>query len=239
MSHLAKNSAVVMLVAFVGMMLTPAPAPGQGGNRNPGVIPPDARYRGLSYGEWQAKWWQAAFALPVVDGYHPLLSGGAFGGEDGVVFLTGVGGNPTIEVTIPDGTALFFPIINYECSIFEAPPFHGDDEASLRAAANQLMDGVTELAAEIDGRPVNDLTAYRNDSPLFEWGPLPENNIFTFIGEDAPAGTTSESVDAGAYLLLAPLNVGAHTIHFRETNTGDIVPGTIETTYIIHVVPRR
>jgi hypothetical protein len=238
MSRIAKQSAVVLVAALAGIAFAPAPAPGQGGNRNPGVIPPNAKYRGLSYSQWQAKWWQAAFALPVIAGDHPLISGGAFGGEDGVVFLAGVGGNPTVEITIPAGTPLFFPIINYECSVFEPPPFHGDDEESLRECANSHMDDVTELFAEIDGRPLNNLQAYRAESPLFEWGPLPEGNIFAFFGLDAPAGTASEAVDAGAYLLLAPLSVGDHTIHFRGTNTGELA-GTIETTYIVHVVPRR
>jgi len=238
---MTKKFAVVpllALVALVGVLSAPTPSPGKGGNGNPGVVPPNAKYRGLSYGEWQAKWWQAAFALPVVGGDHPLMSGGGFGGEDGVVFLAGTGGNPTVEVTIPAGTALFFPIINYECSVFEDPPFHGDDEESLRECANGHMDDVTELVAEIDGRSVNNLPAYRTESPLFTWGPLPEDNIFAFFGVDAPAGTTSEAIDVGAYLLLAPLSVGDHTIHFRGTNSGELA-GTIETTYVVHVVPKR
>ena len=54
-----------------------------------------------------------------------------------------------------------------------------------------------------------DLTPFRFVSPLFTWGPVPADNI---VG--APAGTTSDAVDAGYYLLLTPLTVGSHTIHF-------------------------
>jgi len=45
--------------------------------------------------------------------------------------------------------------------VFEPPPFHGDDEASLRACANDLLDLASDVYAEIDGRPVNDVDAYR------------------------------------------------------------------------------
>src|SRR5512144_206128 len=77
-------------------------------NRNPRVIPPQASYRSLTSSEWEAKWWQAAFAIPVVNGEHPVFSGGAFGGEDGVVFLAAVFGAPAeVVVVIPAGTPLF------------------------------------------------------------------------------------------------------------------------------------
>lgn len=234
MSRIGKLSAAVGLAAFLGIALAPAPSPGLGANGNPGVIPPNAKYRGLTYGEWEAKWWQAAFAIPVADGAHPFFSGDPFGGEDGVVFLAGLFGAGNVrEITIPAGTPLFFPIINAECSVFEPPPFHGDDEAGLRDCANDHIDNTSGVFAVIDGRPVNDLGAYRVESPLFEWGPLPEDNIL-----GAPGGTTSAAVDAGFYLLLAPLSVGRHEIHFGGTFGGDL-SGEIDTTYVITVAPRR
>ena len=60
-----------------------------------------------------------------------------------------------------------------------------------------------EVGSAIDGVPVRDVGAYRVESPLFVFGPLPEDNIF-----GAPVGTTSPAVDAGVYLLLAPLPPG-------------------------------
>ena len=41
---------------------------GAGGVRQesePGVIPPNAKAYGMTYGEWAPKWWQWAFSLPV------------------------------------------------------------------------------------------------------------------------------------------------------------------------------
>jgi hypothetical protein len=227
----------VLLILVAGAAGPPAVL-AQGSNGNPGVIPVNARFRGLSYQEWEVRWWQAAFALPVVDGYHPVVSGGAFGGEDGVVFLTGVPGGPIINITIHSGQALFFPVINFECSEIEPDPFHGNNEQQLRACANMHMDHTSGLFATIDGTPMRNLGAYRVQSPLFQFGPLPEDNVLAFVyGDDVdfPPGATSLSVDAGVYLLLAPLNVGKHTIHFG--GTADEFDSIIDTTYIVTVVP--
>jgi hypothetical protein len=228
---------VLLGLVLVTLLAVSSDALAKGGNKNPGVIPPNAKYRGLTYGEWAARWWQEALSIPVVDGEHPLISGGAFGGKGGVVFLSGVGGGVTVEITIPAGTALFFPVVNSECSILEPDPFHGDDEAELRACANGHIDNTSGHFAEIDTVPVNNLDAYRVQSPLFEFGPLPAHNFFDFFGLPAPAGTTSPSVDAGVYVLLAPLKVGTHTVHFRGTFDG--LGFSIDTTYIITVVPRK
>ncbi len=229
---------VVGIVLGFMSLVTVMSAQAKSRNFNPRVLPPNSHPRGMTYGEWGAAWWQAAFAIPVVNGGHPLISGGAFGGEDGVLFLSAVVGVPvTIELTIPAGTALFLPVVNSECSVIEPDPFHGDDETSLRACANGHIDNTSGLFAEIDGKPVNNLGAYRVESPLFEFGPLPEDNLLAFFGVDAPAGTTSPSVDAGVYLFLAPLRVGQHEIHIG--GTFDEFGLSIDTTFEITVVPRR
>ena len=230
-TSLATKCATVMLAVLVTLAAVSYDA--QAANGNPRVSPPHASYRGLTYGEWEARWWQAAFALPVVGGDYPVISGGAFGGEDGVLFLAAVVGPPaTVEVTIPAGTPLFFPVVNAECSVIEPDPFHGDDETSLRACANGHIDNTSGLFAEIDGKPVNNLDAYRVESPLFEFGPLPKDNIL-----GAPSGATSPSVDAGVYLLLAPLRVGQHML--RVGGTFDEFGASIDTTFIITVVPKK
>jgi hypothetical protein len=208
------------------------------GNGNSNVIPPQASFRGYSYSELQTLWWQTALSVPVVDGAHPLFNGAPFGGDDGIVFLAGLfGEGNVVDITIPSGTALFFPILNVEVSEFEPPPFNAIGEEALRARANELLDEVTDLFATIDGRAVNGLDAYRTESGLFTWGPLPEGNIFQAFGLDAPAGTTSDAYDAGYYLLVKPLSVGEHVIHFGATFGGEL-SGEIDTTYRVRVVPR-
>ena len=230
----------ILLAATMLVCAGPAPAaeePGAKQLKNPKIIPPGTIFRGLTYGEWGAQWWKAAFSIPVVAGDHPLFSGGAFGEHNGVVFLAAVGGGATIAVTIPDGSAIFVPVINTECSVLEPDPFHGDNEAGLRACANDHIDHTSGRFAMIDGVPVKNLDAYRVESPLFEFGPLPADNLFAFLGLDAPAGTTSLSVDAGVYVLVAPLTIGYHMIQVK--GTADDLGFSFDTTFNITVTPGR
>ena len=219
---------LTLTVTVLAMLVAASPAQGTGRNPNPGIIPPGSTYRGQSYGEWGAQWWKTIFSIPVVDGYHPLISGGAFEGEKKVVFLAAAAGGVTIDVTIRPGASLFVPVLNSECSVLEPDPFHGDNEAELRAGANGHIDHTSGLIAVIDGVPVQDLAAYRVESPLFEFGPLPADNVL-----GAPAGTTSLAVDAGVYLMLTPLRPGSHTIHVG--GTFDEFGFTIDTTFNVTV----
>ncbi len=228
-----KATRFATLFVIVAVALHAASSPG--GNPNPGIISPHAKYRGLTYGEWGAAVWPTAFSIPVVAGDHPFFSGGAMQGPKGVVFLVGIPGGATIDLTVRPGTPIFFPLVNFECSVLEPDPFHGDDEDELRECANDHLDNTTGLFAEIDGVPVNNPEDYRVESPLFEVGPLPEDNLFEAFGLDAPAGTTTPAVDAGVYVLLAPLPVGEHEIHFGGTATEFGV--TFDVTYNITVEP--
>jgi hypothetical protein len=190
------------------------------------IIPPDAKYRGLTYPEWQARWWQWAFSVPVVNGDHPIFPGGnVLRGQSGRVwFLSAPPVTDGVEVrriTIPAGTALFFPILNAECSTVEGFPFFGSNEAELRSCASGFMDRGFDMAAKIDGVPVRRLQRFRHQSPVFTLGPLPgplpENNILGL-----PAGTTGQSVDDGVYLMVV-LPEGQHTIRFGGTfDTSDL-----------------
>jgi hypothetical protein len=223
---------VLAVVAFAGLLSSAAataPITAEG-------VPSHAKYRGLTYGEWTSMWWQAVFATPIEAGSHPLITGGAFGGNNRTVFLSApvapVGSQTTLRVSIPAGTNLFVPIITVECSVAEDPPFHGDDETELRSCANGLLDLVSDPYAEIDGRPVGDPGAYRVESPLFHWGPLPAGNPLGLS-----AGTQSDAVGAGYFLLLAPFSVGDHRIVVRA-NVAEFGIA-VDTEFIINVEPQR
>jgi hypothetical protein len=222
-----RGVALVAAVFALGFCLSQAPM-GKGGNPNPGVMPPQSKPLGKSYGEWEAAWWQALISIPA-NPDHPFYVGGAFGDVKHVLFLTGVGGSPTIPITVRPGTHLFFPMINAECSSLEPDPFHGDTEAEQRTCANGFIDNVTGVFAEIDGRPVQNIADYRTDSPQFTIN-VPDPNI---LGVVAPA--TGTSVDAGYYLFLAPLSVETHTLHFGGTFGADGGFFQIDTTYVITV----
>jgi len=196
-------------------------------SNSPNVVAPSEVYGGLSYGQWAAAWWQWAFHIPA-NPDHPIFPGGntLLSQSGGVWFLAGVFGTEVRSITIPSGIALFFPVVNTECSIFEGPPYHGDDATSLAACANGFIDQSSNLTTQIDGRSIKHLEEYRTLSPMFTIGPVPYPNLF-----GTPAGTVTQSVDAGVYLLVRPLKPGRHTIHFKGTVGG----GNIDTTYNIMV----
>ena len=100
------------------------------------------------------------------------------------------------------------------------------------------MSRAANVAAELDGRPIQNLPRFRAASPLFTYGPLPDDNVLQFFGFDAPEGATSLSAADGFYLMLAPLSVGQHTLHFTGTFETDI-PFTLDITYILTVAPDR
>ena len=244
MSTLGRRLCLVVALVTSFAALSPA-ALAQGGKKKASIMPPNARFRGLSYQDLEARFWQTLFAIPVVDDDHPLISGGAVDAGNGITILAAPFGGAELDITIPAGTALFFPIVNTEVSELEPDPFHGDDEAEQRDLANDWMDQAYDLAATIDGVPVRNLmSTYRFESEQFVFGPLPENNIFDFFGLPDTVGATSTAVDAGFYLLLNPLSVGEHEIHISggldpftpDDPTDDIV---IDTTFHVTVVAKK
>jgi hypothetical protein len=232
--------AAVSLV--VGLMAGSVSQAWAGRNSNPGVISPHTKAYGMTYGEWSAKWWQWALSLPVdqnpyFDEDHDC-SNGAHGQLGPVWFLTGVvnvSGTAVRDCTVPAGKALFFPILNVECATLEG---NGLTEAELRACTRSFMGVVTNVAAEIDGVPIQHVRDYRALSPLFTYGPLPDDNVLQLFGFDAPDGAISLSVTDGFYLMLEPLSVGQHTIRFTGT-FGAPINFTLDITYHLTVAPRR
>ena len=213
-------------------------------NENPGVLPPNSKAFGKSYGEWSAEFWKWLFSMPVDQ--HPLFEtadcsqnqagkvwflGGTFTTTDpspGVVV-----GKAARKCTVPTGKAFFFPIINLVCSEIEGD---GTTEEELREeCANFLVDTFVnpdDLSAKIDGVEIDNLQVYRADSPLFTFGPLPDPNL----PEEAP-GSTSIAVADGYYLLLAPLSKGEHTIDFAgRVVVPDVVDFSLDISYELTVV---
>jgi hypothetical protein len=243
---------VGIIAVIVGLLgtVTGALAGGKGNLGNPGVLPPHSSLHGKTYGEWSGKFWKWQFSLPV--DRNPIFdTADCSEGQSGHVWFLGgtttstevepgvILGQVTRDCTVPVGTALFFPIVNVECSTVEG---NGKTEAALRDCANSFADLITELSAELDGRPLHHLARYRVESPIFFFGPLPDNNVLQFFGVAAPAGTVSRAVSDGVHLLLAPLSGGAHTLHFRGVIDLSSIDGPTviqDITYHLNVKPQR
>jgi hypothetical protein len=212
----------------------------------PEALSPSGKHYGKTYGGWSAAWWQWALSTPVHappfgdNVNHPLvdLTGAKCGvGQSGPVWFLGgafveAGTSGTAMVVrdqcaVPKGKALFFPLLNNECTGVEGPLNGcGATVEESRQIVSSLMDLAGNLAADVDGTAIPISSEFRvgaADKPSF-CVTLPPDDLLSFIGE-GPAGylsgthfspgTSCGTVDDGYYLMLAPLSGGLHTVHFH------------------------
>jgi len=179
---------------------------------NPCIFPPDSFPYGKKYSEWAEKWIKWSLSIPkssnpITDKTGKNCAKSQLGP---VWFLAGTfGTSEKRKCHIPFSKAIFFPIIEKECSFAE----EGDQlktEADLCNRAAYLMDVVIEMKVFIDGVAVNDLEKYRASSLVFDLF-FPEDNIY-----GVKAGAT-RSVTDGYWLLVKPLSRGNHIIHFAAS----------------------
>ena len=220
------SNLVACLVLSMTALLT-VPGIAGDGNTNSILMPPNSKPHGLSMGEWSAKWWQWCYSLPI--DRHPLFdTADCSAGQSGKVWFLGgtfttiTGENGDVlgiahrSCTVPNGTFLFFPLLNVEGSTIEG---NGTTENELKAYAlsngNHIV--AESLFCTIDGVAAHHLINYRVQSPLFVFGPLPDNNPLQAFGYNAPQGTSSPAAGDGVYVMVNPLSKGKHTIHFGGT----------------------
>jgi len=227
-----------LVLATVGAALLVALGPGTqvATATTPGAVPPQAYPHGLSYGQWQARWNQWAYSLPIPDnpGFDETGAKCANGQTGHVWFTSFVShdGTTTRACSIPSGTALFVLVAALECSNVEPPPFFGNNAAELRECATNGYDdfwGDAVLSMTVDGIAVSNLLSYRSVTPLFSFA-LPGDNLLGL-----PAGTVGSGVSDGVYVFLSPMNVGSHTV---AIHIGSTAFGTVDEIYQLTVVPR-
>jgi hypothetical protein len=225
--HIFKLSLIALSLVVMTGVSQAAPKP----------LPPTATAYGLGYEELAADWMEWAMAIPVET--NPILDAdGSYAtlGQYGKVwFLAGTaGGAATRAVTVPAGTALFFPVVNF---FWVNTPEFGDDpwsalqEAYARNVLAYYIDMTEALVLEIDGESVPNVYDRLRFPSTVGLCVFPENN---FYGAN-PGG--HECVADGFWALLPPLSVGSHVIHF----SGHITEAGFEldVTYNITVKPRN
>jgi hypothetical protein len=179
---------------------------------NSDIFPQESSPFGKTYSEWAEEWIKWSLSIPKSS--NPIMDetgkNCAESQSGPVWFLAGTSGTfVKRKCCIPFTKAIFFPIIEKECSFAE----EGDQiktEADLCNRATYLMDIVVEMKVLIDGIDVKNLKNYRARSCVFDLV-FPEDNIY-----GVKAGTT-RSVTDGYWLLVKQLPIGNHVIHLMAS----------------------
>jgi hypothetical protein len=198
-----------------------------------GPLPSNSNAFGKGYAALTTNWVEWMIAIPTPS--NPLLDpNGAFAavGQSGKVwFLAGTFDTAPVtrSITVPAGTALFFPVINeFWVNIPEAGdnPWSPAQEAFVRDFLRQIVDDAENLVLTIDGETIANF--YRFSGPVGECT-LPDDNIF---GLPVTAGP-HECLSDGYWALLPPLSNGHHTVHFSGSIPS--LPFSLAVTYEITV----
>ncbi len=188
---------------------------------DPGWHVPKPKVHAKRYAGLAADWLEWIVAIPAAS--NPLLdTTGAFGAEEqsgNVWFLVGtMEGQASRAVTVPEGVALFFPIVNYfwvntpEIGNPPDPAWSPAQEAYARSVLAAVVDTAHDLVLEVDGRPARNGTSLRMTSAVGDCTipPDADDNIFGAALDAGPHPCVAD----GYWAFLPPLSVGHHTIRF-------------------------
>lgn len=220
-----RNRAAVILAAAALAAPAAAVAAGSGAT----AVPPQAHYRGTTYGTLAGEWWNWALQYPAAT--NPILDTTGAScqlGDVGRVFLLAGSGSATPvtrSCTVPVGTPLYGVAFD---TVFS--PATGDSETAANPFEQQVgavLDQVQGVSITVDGAEV---PVARIISPRFTLT-LPAGNILGF-----PAGSGT-AVAGGFYALLQPLPPGTHVIHAESSYPAASFAQDI--TYELTVTPGR
>jgi hypothetical protein len=225
-----------------------ASAGGGGGvavNNDDYVYPADSTTDGQTYAQYAADWW--TWALSIEGNMNPVIDDGPCDQAQpaDVFFLAGnTGGTVTRSCTVPATKPLFFPILNTfsmactetvtDCA--DATGQHMIDNANAAYSTPPIS-----MQVEIDGASLTDLEQYyavtaefddprESDDPDQPFatdctGPVRANSCGVAVGSPRPLA------GSGYWILMKPLTVGSHVVHFQGR-----VPGfSLNVTYNLTV----
>lgn len=218
------------------------------------VMNADEMPLGKTYEQWSEAWWLWALSIP--NATNPIQEGACDQKQSGdVFFLAGnAGGTSNRTCTIPQGKAIFFPLVN---GVSRACPELVDAMYTCEMATSeqQIRDSISApfndlkitMTLEVDGDPITNLEDGRAASMTFQdptanvaddvfgsmcAGPIRDNTCGVAVG------SSRMSAGDGYWVMLKPLAAGKHDIRF----TGEIVfsPDSkfnLDVSYAITVAP--
>jgi len=198
--------------------------------RQPAVFPPHSHPFGASYAEWSARWWRWTLAFPA-DADPASDTAPQTSSQSGPVwFLAGAHGSAVVggtaivnrQLVVPEGKALFFPALTAWSDNSGCPVYSSFSVDELRGQVMDLYGLTSEISCTVDGLGVEGLqdpqtTPYLVESSVFSYTVASHDNLLAAVfGEPCiPDGTTiAPAVAVGAFLMLAPLPPGPHSVHF-------------------------
>jgi hypothetical protein len=233
----------MFFLAIVCLLNAPLAQAGDGDLPSPSpVYPPDAEVFGKKLNEWSAEWWQYILSTP--QNPNPLLD--TTGGFCTIVqhgpvwFLQGAiagAGGVIRSCSIPEGKALFFPLLNLVDINITTQPV-----SELRAEIAGCLDAATNISLTVDGEDIPIGARSRVLSVPFA-AVIPPDGVPT--NPPVPAAIYSPAVDDGYYVMLRPLSVGPHTLHFTGASPGcdysptnfHVDPISVDVTYHLTIEP--
>jgi hypothetical protein len=185
-------------VAFCVGILSPGSAFSK--NWNPGIIPPNAVYGGMTYGQWSANL------------YYAAVTGEDVAGPKNVYILPGKGywdPRTSFDLEVPAGESIGLMVFGFP-STTNGPviPELGYETENWVQADLEWLEGFAadsnNLFVEVDGRPVKNLEAH-----------VVSGSFPNTLDMDLGFGLMSLDSVVSCSLLLAPLTPGQHTIDLR------------------------
>lgn len=199
-----------------------------------------AKILGTRVSDWTVQWWQWSLSLPV--SANPIFDDTGerveYGQRGPVWFLGGTfneSGTTVRTATIPAGKALLFPLINGGADNVGADPPHTVEELRAIAAEGLSNTDPGSLFLTVDGSAVLDLEKGRVPAGPVTWW-MPEGNVYQYFGLVAPRGIYYPGMVDGYWVMLRPLSLGQHTLHFGG-GTGFVLDITYNLTVVESYAP--
>ena len=193
------------------------------------ILDPSGVHYGKDYAGWAGSWTEWWYETPISDcDQQPSIDPtGEFCGlgndHPDVFFLAGNFGGTRISdsCVVPEGKALFFPIINKFADNGGVPVPLSDEENRMLAEdyADDFI--VSELAVEVAGVAADGLAELLVVAAPYSGTVPPEPNLYTCLGAPDVTGTYPGYV-TGYWVMLPPLEPGTHRIRFAgKSQEGD------------------